>query len=182
MNPRPGTHGALPSTTLGMGQHFSSPKRRRDKRKTQTEVVIPGQDAKQQCLHQCLDNLLNRKLPVPLSPVTNDPLLDEIIEDASADTDPIQHVDDHINEEIHHNSMPSVATSWLYDNWHTVIPTIIEPYLHYLAETIGKLLTRPDAMLIGCHGGCKPKCTSLLCLHFDCMFRTDIFVKTLIFL
>ena len=100
-----------------MGQHFSSLKRQQDKRKTQTEIVIPGQDAKQKCLCQHLDNLLNCKLPVPLSPITNNPLLDKIIEGASGDTDPIQHVDDHVNEEIHHNSTPSVASSQLYDNW-----------------------------------------------------------------
>ena len=177
MNPRPGTRGALPSTISGMGQHFTSPKRRRDKRKSQTEVVIPGQDAKRQRLHQRLDDLLNRKLPVmPPPPVTNDPLLDAVIEDATGNTDPIQHVDDDVNEEIHHNSTPSVATSRLYDNWHTVIPSIIQPYLQYLAETIGKPLTRPDATLIGCHRGCEPKRTSLLCLHFDCTFCIDIFL------
>ena len=176
MNSRPGTRGALPSTTLGMGQHFSSPKRRRNKRKTQTQVVIPGQDAKRQCIRQRLDDLLNPKLPVPPSPITNNSPLNETVEDVPGDTDSIRHGDDHANEEIHHNSMPGVATSRLYDNWHAVIPTIIELYLHYLAETIGKPLTRPDAMLIGFHGGCEPKCTSLLCLHFDCTFCADIFV------
>ena len=177
MTPRPGTRGALPSTISGMGQHFTSPKRRRDKRKSQTEVVIPGQDAKRQRLRQRLDDLLNRKLPaMPPPPVTNDSLLDAVIEDATGNTDSIQHVDDDVNEEIHHKSTPSVAMSRLYDNWHTVIPSIIQPYLQYLAETIGKPLTRPDATLIGCHRGCEPKRTSLLCLHFDCTFCIDIFL------
>ena len=104
MTPRPGTRGALPSTISGMGQHFTSPKRR--------EVVIPGQDAKRQRLRQRLDDLLNRKLPaMPPPPVTNDSLLDAVIEDATGNTDSIQHVDDDVNEEIHHKSTPSVATS-----------------------------------------------------------------------
>jgi len=175
MNSHPGTCGALPSTSSGMGQHFSSLKRQRDKRKTQTEVVIPGQSAKRQCLLQRLDDLLNRKLPIPPFSVSNNPLLDKNVEDASGDTDPIQYGDDPIDEDIHHNSMPSVATCWLYDNWTTVIPTIIESYLHYLAETIGKLLTSPDTALFGCHGGCKPKPSSLLCLYFNCTFLADIF-------
>ena len=139
------------------------------------QVKMPN--LKRQRLHQRLDDLLNRKLPVmPPPPVTNDPLLDAVIEDATGNTDPIQHVDDDVNEEIHHNSTPSVATSRLYDNWRTVIPSIIQLYLQYLAETIGKPLTRPDATLIGCHGGCEPKRTSLLCLHFDCTFCIDIFL------
>ena len=175
MNSRPGTRGALPSTSSGVGQHFSSLKRRRDKRKTQTEVVIPGQSAKRQRLLQRLDDLLNRKLPVPPSSVSNDPLPDENVEDASGDTDPIQYGDDPIDEDIHHNSTPSVATRRLYDNWTTVIPTIIESYLHYLAETIGKPLTSPNAALFGCHGGCEPKPSSLLCLYFDRTFLADIF-------
>ena len=101
------------------------------------QVKMPN--LKQQRLHQRLDDLLNRKLPVmPPPPVTNGPLLDTVIEDATGNTDPIQHVDDDVNEEIHHNSTPSVAMSRLYDNWHTVIPSIIQPYLQYLAETIGK--------------------------------------------
>jgi len=180
MNSHPGTRGALPSTSLGMGQHFSSLKRWRHKRKTQTDVIIPGQSVKRQRLLQCLDDLLNCKLPVPPSSVTNDTLSDKIIEDASSDTNPIQHEDNSVDEDIHHNSTPSVATCWLYNNWITVIPTVIELYLQYLAKTIGKPLTSPDAALFGCHGGCKPKPTSLLCLYFDCMFLADIVVWTLI--
>jgi len=180
MNSHPGTCGALPSTSSGMGQHFSSPKRRRHKRKNQTDVIIPGQNVKRQRLLQRLDDLLNCKLPVPPSSVTNDALSDEIIEDASGDTDPIQHEDNSVDEDIHHNSTPSVATCRLYDNWITVIPTVIESYLQYLAETIGKPLTSPDAALFGCHGGCEPKPTSLLCLYFDRTFLADIIVWTLI--
>ncbi|KIM61215.1 hypothetical protein SCLCIDRAFT_122648 [Scleroderma citrinum Foug A] len=67
-------------------------------------------------------------------------------------------------------SVPSMAVGQLYDSWTAVIPTIIEPFLQYLTETIGKLLTSHGSMLSGCHGtaSCEPKCFSLLCLYFDC--------------
>ncbi|KAI5990331.1 hypothetical protein F5J12DRAFT_681809, partial [Pisolithus orientalis] len=63
-------------------------------------------------------------------------------------------------------SMPSMAIDQLYDNWMAVIPTIIEPYLQHMAETVGKPLITYDKPLSSCQAGCELKHSSLLCLYF----------------
>ncbi|KIM52696.1 hypothetical protein SCLCIDRAFT_40207, partial [Scleroderma citrinum Foug A] len=55
----------------------------------------------------------------------------------------------------------------LYESWSMVIPTVIESYLHYLTDTIGKPLSTHDMLLHHCQGNCKPKHSSLICLYFD---------------
>jgi len=91
MHPQPGTHCALPSTMLGMGQQFSSPKKWCDKRKTQTNVTIPGQSAKRQRLLQQLNNLFNHNSSSPPPSGTNSPPLEENVVDALDGTQMIQH-------------------------------------------------------------------------------------------
>ncbi|KIM59894.1 hypothetical protein SCLCIDRAFT_1217341 [Scleroderma citrinum Foug A] len=61
--PRPGTREALPSTTKGLGHHFTSPRKKRNPRKTQTLVSFPGQARRRQLLLDRLDDLLNHRTP-----------------------------------------------------------------------------------------------------------------------
>ncbi|KIO03677.1 hypothetical protein M404DRAFT_145263 [Pisolithus tinctorius Marx 270] len=163
-----------------MGQHFSSPKKQRDKRKTQTNVVIPGQDTKWQCLLQHLSDLLNPKSsPPPVPSVTSPSLLeDTAIDDAHA----VQHFD-HVNELSFDKdpdySAQHVASGWLYNSWTAVIPTIIKSYLQYLTETTGKPLAGCVMPLFSCHGGCEPRRSSLLCLYFDHLLLTSYVCCTL---
>lgn len=171
MHPQPGTCRALPSTMHGMGQQFSSPKKWRDKRKTQTSVTIPGQSAKRQQLLQQLNNLFNHKSSSPPPSGANSPLLEEDITDTLDDTQMIEHLADELTPEdtTSNYSAPSMAVNRLYDSWTAVIPTIIEPFLQYLSETIGRPLTSCDGPLFSCHasGTCEPKRSSLLCLYFN---------------
>jgi len=157
---------------LGMGQQFSSPKKRRDKRKTQINVTIPGQSAKRQRLLQQLNNLFDHNSSSPPPSGTNSPPLEENVVDTLDGTQTIQHpADEPTLEDVASNySAPSMAVGQLYDSWMAVIPTIIEPFLQYLTETIRKPLTNHDNLLFGCHGTgiCEPKHSSLLCLYFDC--------------
>ncbi|KIO09804.1 hypothetical protein M404DRAFT_130054 [Pisolithus tinctorius Marx 270] len=159
-----------------MGQHFSSPKKRRDKRKTQTNVVIPGQDTKRQRLLQHLSDLLNPKSsPPPVSSTTSpSPLEDTAIDDAHA-VQHFDHVDEPSFDEDPDYSARHVASGRLYDSWTAVIPTIIESYLQYLTETTGKLLAGCVTPLFSCHGGCEPRRSSLLCLYFDLLLRSGLF-------
>ncbi|KAI6152500.1 hypothetical protein BKA82DRAFT_29556 [Pisolithus tinctorius] len=158
------TQHALHSTSLGMGQHFSSPKKWRDKWKMQTNVVIPGQDTKQQRLLQHLSDLLNPKSSPPPVPSTTSPspLEDTAIDDAHA----VQHFD-HVNE-LSFDKDPDysarhVASGWLYDSWTAVIPTIIKLYLQYLTEMTGKPLAGCVMPLFSCHSGCFATVTILSC-------------------
>lgn len=170
MHPWPGIRHALPSTMLGMGQHFSSPKKRWDKRKTQTIVTIPGQSAKRQQLLQQLNDLFDHKMSSPLPSRTTSPPPEGDVTDA-LDGTMIQHPGDEpvLEDTTSDYPAPSIAASWLYDSWTAVIPTIIEPFLQYLTEMIGKPLTSHDSVLFSCHGTatCEPKHSSILCLYFD---------------
>ncbi|KAG2744422.1 hypothetical protein P692DRAFT_201808444 [Suillus brevipes Sb2] len=58
MAPRMGTCAAQPGTLSGLGTHFSSPRKLRDKRKTQALVEVPGQKAKQRQLLAKMASLL----------------------------------------------------------------------------------------------------------------------------
>ncbi|KAG1893799.1 uncharacterized protein F5891DRAFT_1195936 [Suillus fuscotomentosus] len=58
MAPRTGTRAAQPGTSSGLGTHFSSPRKLRDKRKTQVLVEVPGQKAKQRQLLAKMASLL----------------------------------------------------------------------------------------------------------------------------
>ena len=180
----PGSRCALLSTTAGMGQHFSTPKKRRNKKKTQAHVILPGHSAKQQHLLQHLDDIFNNKSCEPLlSPPTVFSPDDGIIDPSSPVDDTLfQHLADEPRHEdiISSDSVWSITADRLYESWSTVIPTIIESYLCYLTDTIGKPLLTHDASLHNCHRDCEPKRSSLLCLYFDCASLTFTSVWTLI--
>ena len=153
MHPHPGSRRALPSTTVGMGEHFSTPKKRRNKKKTQTHVILPGQSAKRQRLLQHLNDLLNDKsCEPPSSPSSAPPPEDGIIEPSlPIDDTPFEQLADEPSHEDVDFSVPgSIAVDRLYENWSMVIPTVIESYLHYLTDTIGKPLSTHDTLLHCC--------------------------------
>jgi len=164
---------ALLSTTAGMGQHFSTPKKRRNKKKTQAHVILPGHSTKRQRLLQHLDDIFNDKSCEP-EPPSSPPTVfspdDGIIDPSSPVDDTLfQHLADEPPHEdvIGSDSVRSITADRLYESWSMVIPTIIESYLRYLTDTIGKPLSMHDTLLHNCHGDCEPKCSSLLCLYFD---------------
>ena len=180
MHPPPGTRHALPSTSFGMGHHFSSPQKRRQKKKTQTNVVIPGQLAKRQRLLQHLNELLNDESPLPLPSATSPPSPEDIDVDISVDIPTIQPPTDEPSfKHIPDSLVPNVTVGRLYDTWTMVIPTIVESYLQYMTETVGKPITSHDTPLFDCHGCCEPKRSSLLCLYFDCASINPIPVQML---
>ena len=135
MAPTPGTCSALPSTSKGLGIHFSSPCKARNPKKTQTFVNIPGCETRHQRLLTHLDDLLQKwpantpahnggSIPeavtsAPESPIHDDAPLDynfpEDILDPS-DTTPTS------------VSIATRASSNHYENWKKTIPTLIPPF------------------------------------------------------
>lgn len=165
---------ALPSTTKGLGQHFTSPRKVKDPKKTQTYVTIPGRETKRQRLLGRLDKLLNNNRPTFPDAQTVEPQVPAFSE---ADTfpsdadDPPNFLDDDAENDVivkPHSPTPKVKdSSRQSDSWKSVIPTIVEGYLVYLTQTLGKPMTLPSSMISRCKHDCESKKITLVCLYFD---------------
>ncbi|KIJ08570.1 hypothetical protein PAXINDRAFT_88681, partial [Paxillus involutus ATCC 200175] len=55
----------------------------------------------------------------------------------------------------------------LFNNWKTVIPTLVQPFLQYLMQTLGKPVNIPSSSLSHCAQACELKQTMLICLYFN---------------
>jgi len=141
-NAAPGMWAALPSMTRGLGQHFTSLKKKKNARKTQTLVSFPGQAKKCQHLLDCLNNLLNHKVvheparcetDLATAPEVSTPEMETI---GFMD---VEEADDHEPTE-HSPPMQHACVDHLFSHWKSVIPTMACPYLEYLGETLGKPL------------------------------------------
>ena len=171
-HPTPGTRAALPSTSRGLGQHFTSPKKKRNPRKSQTLVSIPGQAKKRQHLHDRLHDLLNhKKVHAPAACETS---LDAAPEGSTPETETIRFMDveeaDGGEPSDHSPPMQRARVGNLFSHWKSVIPTMVRPYLEYLGETLGKPLPRHAPSLSACLRDCEKRSTNITCLYFDCKF------------
>ncbi|KAG1836231.1 hypothetical protein F4604DRAFT_1943434 [Suillus subluteus] len=145
-------------TTSGLGAQFVSPRKPRDKCKTQTLVELPGQKAKHLKLQAKLASLLAGKpnfkqtttsnldmLPSTASPEENVPANayeDFLFED---EVPPLTESQDSIpplnTSEFIPNChiLPDIAAARLYDTWKTLIPTLVDAQLEYTQRTVGKI-------------------------------------------
>ncbi|KIJ19343.1 hypothetical protein PAXINDRAFT_7830 [Paxillus involutus ATCC 200175] len=55
----------------------------------------------------------------------------------------------------------------LFDNWKTVIPTLVQPFLQYLTQMLGKPVNIPSSSISDCAQACELKQTMLVCLYFN---------------
>jgi len=166
--PGSGTQAALPSTTKGLGHHFASPHKKRNPQKTQTFVSFPGQVNKCQCLLNRLDNLFNHKTAcespgceagLDAAP-ENFTLEMEVIENM------VQEADDHEPTDCP-PLLQQACLDHLFSHWKSVISTIFCPYLEYLGEMLGRLLTWHPSSLSACLQDCNKWSTNITCLYFD---------------
>lgn len=153
--PQPGTRGALPSTTTGMGRQFSSPRKVKNPRKTKTFVSFPGHSRRCQCLLAELNDLLHHK-------VECQPPASEMIQEAPLNTEVEMSGILDVGEasDYEQPDPPLVQRARLdhfFSNWKSVIPTIVCPYLEYLSETLGKPVTRHVSPLSACSRVCSDK-------------------------
>ncbi|KAF8835153.1 hypothetical protein BDN67DRAFT_876446, partial [Paxillus ammoniavirescens] len=68
--------------------------------------------------------------------------------------------------------LPDSPTENLYRSWKSLIPTLVESYLHYTSRMLGKPLpaTPTDMSLCNHPLECVRKVSKILCLLFDCKF------------
>ncbi|KIK91904.1 hypothetical protein PAXRUDRAFT_13523 [Paxillus rubicundulus Ve08.2h10] len=176
MTPRAGTCAALPSTKTGLGQHFSSPHKVKDKQKTQTYVSIPLREHKHQRLLDHMEDLLNHKENLEdtqSTPLGDNQGLDHspsVPHEAEGSEFHVEYNTPDDNNNIISTLAPASTGSsqpHLFNNWKTVIPTLVQPFIQYLTQTLGKPVNIPSSSISCCAQACELKQTMLVCLYFD---------------
>ncbi|KIK15530.1 hypothetical protein PISMIDRAFT_16447 [Pisolithus microcarpus 441] len=176
---------SLPITTKGMGKHFCSPRKVRNKKKTSTTVPIHAHAFKRKKL---LNELADLLAPPPSEPglhirsVTTSPthppmglpepmeLEEELFtidnEEASSSNAAVERTC------ITHVTDKSIS---LCASWKAVIRTIIDPFIKYMSATLGKPLPVLQFPLSSCTAHCpEQKATNILCLFFDRFLSINI--------
>ncbi|KAG1867477.1 hypothetical protein C8R48DRAFT_771969 [Suillus tomentosus] len=139
----------------GLGQHFVSPRKTRDKRKTQTLVEFPGAELRRRRLLNQMQRLMN-----PTSSPTGHPptapgspsveaevnnMLDDLdfVDVGSVEVEMSKESSSDMpsNSEIlpqKRRILPDKSAEALYGNWRKVIPTLVDPQLKYYARTLSQ--------------------------------------------
>lgn len=175
--------------TGGLGKHFTSPQKRRDKKKSTTYVEPIGQDTTVRLLKAKLEKLKRSHLE-RVQKVEN--LHDETthvlgegselavdievggfeveMDEGTIPDDPLHHelphpLDDHPPPR---RVLPDGAATNLYQKWSVVLPRLIEPHLEYITASAGKALQPTTTLHTTCFSQCGPRRTStVLCLFQD---------------
>ncbi|KAG1727949.1 uncharacterized protein EDB91DRAFT_1239464 [Suillus paluster] len=182
---------SIPAPTRGaqwvsseLGQHFVSPKKPRDKKKTQKHVELPGVQAKhhqlQARMHQLMgpepkqtevhaavetisqaDAFADIHIPDPDFEISSEPPFDVPAEESQTKC----------------RILPDKATDSLYSSWQTLIPSLAKPHLKYSERTLATALDITPNVISACATlSCPQKHTSITCLFFDILLHHGLFL------
>ncbi|KAG0695531.1 hypothetical protein DFH29DRAFT_879985 [Suillus ampliporus] len=165
----------------GLGHHFVSPYKARNKKKSQALIEIPGAEAKWHHLLAQMDQLMNPERhqashspTLDMKSTTNEPPLPT--------DNPITHLDDVemfvpkiVEPDLFHEQLlsrhcvsPDKSTDALYRSWLALIPTLVQPQVQYTIRTQGQPLERVNEVISVCTTlKCAGKRMTLICLFFD---------------
>ena len=171
--------------THSLGQHFESPRRSRDKTRTNTTINVPSQASK---CHYALARLA--QLQSPSTPDTSEshesysidfPWENEAVDDFVMDEEYVPSDTDHDMQDgeqdiggtqltmSNWHIIPDPPAEHLYNSWKPLIPTLILPFLNYMSRMLGKLLPPCSPSISPCkQNDCEQKIVKILCLLFDC--------------
>ncbi|KAG1728250.1 uncharacterized protein EDB91DRAFT_1314088 [Suillus paluster] len=124
----------------GLGQHFMSPRKARDKRKTQVLVKLPGAELKHRCLLSQMQRLMDPTSSKPgrsLGTTLEGPSGAEVETAHAVSSD---RPADSETSPSKQRTLPDKSTGTLYANWKKLIPTLVDPQLKYYARTLGQAL------------------------------------------
>ncbi|KAG1878078.1 hypothetical protein DFJ58DRAFT_720825 [Suillus subalutaceus] len=169
----------------GLGHHFVSPKKPRDKKKTQKHVELPGAQAKHRQLLVRMQQLMNpepQQSEVPtvdaVETVSDTSQTDAFAEIPDPDFEiPSEPPSDILGEKspVKRRILPDKATDLSYSSWKTLIPFLIEPHLKYSAQTLATALEITPRVISACATLlCPQKRTSIVCLFFDRFTSIDV--------
>ncbi|KAG2344746.1 hypothetical protein BDR05DRAFT_947110, partial [Suillus weaverae] len=159
MAPHMGTRAAQPGTSSGLGTHFSSPRKLRDKQKTQVLVEVPGQKAKHNQLLAKMASLLASSAtqkPEETSPVLPETETDAVVleDDANEAWEDVPEPHDNCSPQspsqstLSHHTQPDLTSTHLYNSWKALIPTLVEIQLDYTARTLACTHVHKNAHLL----------------------------------
>jgi len=170
-------------TTRGLGVHFASPMKRRDKRKSSTIVHIPGHHFKCQALLGDIQTLMHQtsQLPPPKDAIDESMLMDTTVDESTLmDTT----VDDTVTtgETIECDQappsvrrdtgkrrlLPDDEAYLLYDRWKSILPSLVDPLLSYDKASMGRVFQPTSDILCSCSSfACSKKAIPITTLYFD---------------
>jgi hypothetical protein len=150
------------NVSSGLGHHFVSPKKPRDKNKTQKIIELPGVAAKRRRLLTQMEQLMNPESKKN----TNSVHIEEVTEIISNSDDfdvnmaeiPVPDLDipaespstTPLEESRKRRVVPDKSMEMLYDSWKALIPSLIDPYLKYSARTLATALTISPNTISAC--------------------------------
>jgi len=165
-------------TAPGFGEHFVSPKKVRDPKKTTTQSVVPGQAAKHQKLLAKLKALQNPIEPPPedthliqsqdVDPYPSDP-------DSGTGQQPdinlasLDQVEDGQPYTTNQRRLVPDATAFrLYSSWNGLIRSLVRPFLEYLTVSAASVHPPTGDIHSTCRTtACAFKTTNITALFFD---------------
>jgi len=181
MSTHPFTRSSQPITTKGMGRHFTSPRKARDKKKSRITTLLPGHISKRQKLLDKLGDLLaaqpselKSSLNGAIEVVSPTPLPEELSETLPMEPEEMLFTFDDEDmpcgamQERLRTACPTTRSISMCAGWKALIPTIIDPFLKYTAAVLGQPLVALGSRLSSCTSNCQEqRLTTVLCLFFD---------------
>jgi hypothetical protein len=171
--------------TAGLGQVFTTPKKRRDKKKSTTFVAPIRFDILQKHLLEQIQRLKGRPNVEPTiqvhdcSPVQADMEVEaseevvlEVVEDD--DGSPAWVDEDTTSTPRRRRIVPDATAHELYARWMAALPHLVPCLISYTTRTIGVPLEPITDIQCSCQNfeKCVRKSTSILCLFIDRKFLT----------
>lgn len=177
--------------TSGVGVAFNSPIKRHDAKKASSHVKPLGYAAKRQNLQALLDELIANCNPERSvsserqnsgSDLPQEQLVDNDILQLPAGDDDNNDVPQPLVEDVFvalsevdpgspskaRRTIPDNNANDLYRRWQEVLPSTVDPYLKYLAATIGRASQPMTEIIVTCKEEvCLRKTHRILCLCFD---------------
>ena len=170
----------------GLGQHYSSPIKKRDKKKTTQRVEVPGQGYRMRKALGKIAQLMSESKPEPpLSESTPGECTSETddipnfhstaLDDQVMDNDPTFQPENEPQPSSHSSSqrsqrrqLPDTEATNLYAAWLDLLPSLVAPLLAYTTVSKGQPISAIGDLRSSCEREwCVTKTTSIQCLYFD---------------
>jgi hypothetical protein len=169
-------------TSAGLGKHFASPKKQRDKKKTTTYVHLPAKDLKRKTLLAKFAALQQGSVPVPVESHTDNAhipadFIDEPLEIATDDFESSIPASD--TPKLTRRILPDTEAARLYTSWKKLLPSLLDPFLAYTNSSMARAIIPAGDLASQCTvQGCPSKSAQIQCLYFDreLTYNYDLFL------
>jgi hypothetical protein len=160
-------------TTGGLGVHFVSPIKRRDKRKSTTIIRLPGHIYKYQTLVNEIEALMRQtSQSLPPEDIDEDLAPMDIATDDTTNGSETIEVDQALLSEsqdaVNQRTDPNDEANGLYDRWKNLLPSLVDSLLSYDNISMGNVLQITSNIIRSCSVfTCARKVMQITALYFD---------------